>query len=117
MTDLEFLILVGAIVFLAIGVSIFFRTFLVVRQKFPGAFKDGLAASHLMDTYVWDPLVPSTVRRQYFLYLACIIVVGCLFACLALLRGEAIFAIIAGCITILAFAHGILRWLKYRDRM
>jgi hypothetical protein len=120
MTGLEIattVLLVGGILLLAVSVSFFFRTYLRVREMFPATFREGLAVTYLVDTYVWDPLVPSTVRRQYFLYLGCLAIASCLFTGLFILEQLSLPAVLFGAVSAVGVIATLIRWINYRDRL
>jgi hypothetical protein len=109
--------LIAGILFSVMSASFFFRTFLRVREKFPVVFKEGYVMSYLVDAYVWDPLVPSTVRREYFLYLSCAVVAGGSFASLFILDESPVPAVLFGAVSALGVIQTLIRWVKYRDRL
>jgi hypothetical protein len=119
MTDVEIattVLLVAALLFLAMGISFFFRTFLRLRETFPVVFND-LTTTYLVDTYVWDPLVPSTVRREYFLHFGCGVIFGCAFTALFVLDERPVPAVLFGAISAFGVIATLIRWIKYRDRI
>jgi hypothetical protein len=114
---LELLVVVAAIVFLAIGASSFFRTFLLVQEIFPAVFKEGLSSSHLVDTYVANSLTPARPRRWYLLYLGSIAIGAGLFATLFLLRHEFLPVVLFGGVSFIGATVTAVRWAKHKHRL
>jgi hypothetical protein len=114
---LEIVIVFVALIFLAIGVALFLRTFMGVWDQFPAAFKEGLASTSLVDTYVWDRLVPDRLRRWYFAYLGSITVAGGLFTGLFALRHELVPTVLFAAVSTIGLCVTALRWFGHRRRM
>lgn len=114
MTDTQGFLLIGAIVSLSAAVSIFMRVFLVVQRKFPMLFKQGLAASPLVDTCVWNEPIPPGTRRLYLLHLGLFALAGLQLAIFFFIGRQPVPGILFSCPTVLAIVHGSRRWMRYR---
>lgn len=85
-----------------------------IRSRLPPNMRDPLAARFAIDIFVWDEVIPKTIRRRYFLFLvSCSVLAGCIAASLFLLGLLSISEVFA-VLFVLFSLHTVSRWFKYR---
>lgn len=117
MGHIGFLLLVSTIA--AIGASGYYFTAALdeARPRFPPTLREEEVARVAIDVLIWDPSLPTSTRRKFFLSM----VFGSSAAgCAALfmwIQGPPLGALLVGAVFILVAGTTFMRWLKYRDRL
>lgn len=112
MTTPEFVLLIGGISCLMLGLRFYLRARVAVGLKLPNKIDPRSWNGGDLDGLVGEGIVPNQVRRDYLRYLACVVLVGGCWSALAVLSGHWALSIALSLVT----AIGVIVYLRRRHQ-